>query len=285
MRWLAIALIGFALAPTLLTPIPAMVDYLNQIARMDILSRAGTPDANPFFETVWRLYPNLAMDLIAPFMAKALGPIAACRIFLAISQILILSGAMALERVVKGRIALSPLAGCLFLYSLPFSFGFMNFEFGLGAALWGLAVMLAIDKRPAIYRLIVHAAFCALLFVAHFYAFGIYGAALGYYELARIRSLRSDYRFALGRFLLLAAPAAVLLVMLFMTGGRVGEEGNIWTLRTKPLAFFHILNGYNFYVSAVCMTILVAGGVYLAKSGFLRVSRVGVFMGIGFGVL
>src|SRR5476651_1998304 len=86
-----------ALGPVLLTPIPAMVDYPNHLARMYILSRAGTPDANPFYQTAWALYPNLAMDLAIPQLARLVGVEVAARLFLLLSQILIVSGAVALE--------------------------------------------------------------------------------------------------------------------------------------------------------------------------------------------
>ena len=36
-----------SLLPVLLTPIPAMVDYPNHLARMYLLSGNGTADANP----------------------------------------------------------------------------------------------------------------------------------------------------------------------------------------------------------------------------------------------
>src|SRR5476651_82230 len=91
-----------ALGPVLLTPIPAMVDYPNHLARMYILSGIGTPDANPFYQTAWALYPNLAMDLAIPQLAKAISVENATRLFLFLSQILIVSGAAAIERVVKG---------------------------------------------------------------------------------------------------------------------------------------------------------------------------------------
>ena len=44
----AFALLALSLLPVLITPIPAMVDYPTHLARMYILSRAGTPEANPF---------------------------------------------------------------------------------------------------------------------------------------------------------------------------------------------------------------------------------------------
>ncbi|HXI88178.1 MAG TPA: hypothetical protein VNH64_12015, partial [Parvularculaceae bacterium] len=279
---LGAAMVAFALAPTIVTPIPAMVDYLNHLARMDILSRAGTAGANPFYEAHWRLYPNLAMDLVVPYAAKFIGPIAATRAFLLLSQLLVLTGAMAVERVVKGRIALSPFFGCLFLYSLPFAFGFLNFEFGAGAALWGFAAMLGVDARGWRTKLAVHSAFCALLFVAHFCAFGIYGAVLGFYELSRIRSLRADFARALPRFLLLAAPAAPLLALYVLRGGAASGAGTIWLLGAKPMAFLHMLSGYNFPLSAISMLALCAGALYLSERGHLRMARPGVVIGLGF---
>ena len=43
-------LAGVSFLPVLLTPIPAMVDYPNHLARMYILSQSGTPNANPHYE-------------------------------------------------------------------------------------------------------------------------------------------------------------------------------------------------------------------------------------------
>ena len=65
-----VLLTAASLLPVLLTPIPAMVDYVNHLARMYILSQNGTPDANPYYEAAWALYPNLAMDLMVPRMAR-----------------------------------------------------------------------------------------------------------------------------------------------------------------------------------------------------------------------
>src|SRR6202035_3439303 len=89
-----------SLLPVLLTPIPAMVDYPNHLARMYILSRNGTPDANPYYQVAWALYPNLAMDLLIPQIARLISVENATRLFLVLSQVLIVGGALALERVV-----------------------------------------------------------------------------------------------------------------------------------------------------------------------------------------
>src|ERR1700709_850360 len=200
------ALAAASLLPVLLTPIPAMVDYPNHLARMYILSRNGMPDANPYYEVAWALYPNLAMDLLIPQMARSFGVEDATRLFLLVSQILIVGGAVALERVVKGRIQLAGFAALMFLYCLPFSWGFVNFEFGLGVALCGIAVYLRLAERAWPVRFVVNAVFVAALFAAHFFALGVYGATLGLHELWRAYDRKVRYRDAALRLALLAIP-------------------------------------------------------------------------------
>lgn len=99
---IAALLIALALAPLMVVRIPAMVDYPNHLARMYILLRDGTPAANPYYQVHWALYPNLAIDLVVPLLARWLGVESAMRLFLFVSQALIVSGAVLLERVVKG---------------------------------------------------------------------------------------------------------------------------------------------------------------------------------------
>ena len=106
---------------------------------MYILSSAASAEANPFYRMASARYPNLAMDLIIPQTGKAMGVQHVCRLFLFASQVLIIGGAMAIERVVKGRVQIAGFAAVMFLYCLPFTFGFLNFEFGLSVALWGIA--------------------------------------------------------------------------------------------------------------------------------------------------
>ncbi|MBV9527484.1 MAG: hypothetical protein JOZ79_03825, partial [Sphingomonas sp.] len=113
------ALIVIAVLPVLTTPIPAMVDYVNHLARMYILAADGTKNASPFYTVAWTLTPNLAMDLIVPRVAFLLGIEWATRLFLLIAQLLIVLGAMAVEYAAKQRVYLSGLSALLFLYSVP----------------------------------------------------------------------------------------------------------------------------------------------------------------------
>ena len=78
-----------------------MVDYNNHLARMFVLARDGTAQAHPYYQVTWSLVPNLAMDLIVPWIGRHIGVEVANRLFYLLSQMLIVTGAMALERAVK----------------------------------------------------------------------------------------------------------------------------------------------------------------------------------------
>ena len=274
-----------ALAPALLTPIPAMVDYPNHLARMYVLSAAGTPDANPYYLTAWALYPNLAMDLVVPLFAKLFGVETATRLFLLFSQVLIVGGAMALEYVIKGRLQIAGFVALMFLYCLPFTWGFVNFEFGLGVALFGIAAMLWVQEWPWPLRLAVNAVFVAALFAAHFFTLGIYGATLGIVELWRAKDRNAVHFETAVRLAVLALPAAVLLAIMASSAGAIGGEGNAWFFEFKPLWFFRIFNGYNLMVAAVSMIVLLTAGNLLAKRGYLTIAPVGIWLAAGFGIL
>lgn len=144
-------LLAAALVPTLVTPIPAMVDYVNHLARMHLLVAGAEP--SPFYRIAWGLYPNLAIDLLVPQVAEFVGVETATRLFLLASQVLIVTGAAALEPAVKGRLAIAGPIAVIFLFSVPFAWGFLNFEFALGVALWGIAAWVLLAGRNWVLRI------------------------------------------------------------------------------------------------------------------------------------
>jgi hypothetical protein len=271
--------------PVLLTPIPAMVDYPNHLARMYILSQNGTPSANPHYEVVWAFYPNLGMDLLVPQMARLMSVENATRLFLLLSQLLIVAGALLLEWTRKGRVHLAGFAALAVLYCLPFCWGFVNFEFGLGLAVCGIAVYLMLAERPWPLRFATSAIFVAALFTAHFFSLGIYGATLGFYELSRIQQQRSSYRVAAARLVALAIPALVLFAIMQASAGSIGSEGTSWFLAFKLVWPLRIMNGYNLTAAAVTGLALILLLFVAARRGVLTLDPAGGWLAIGFALL
>jgi hypothetical protein len=279
-------LLGASLSPVLLTPIPAMVDYPNHLARMYILSDSGGPDANPYYRVAWAIYPNLAMDLIVPQLARlGVAVELGTRLFLLLSQVLIISGALAIERVVKGHLQISGFVALMFLYCQPFTLGFVNFEFGLGIALWGIALYLAVQERSWTTRGSVNAALVAALFIAHFFALGVYGATLGLHEIWRAWDRKATYRATAMRFVLLAIPVLVVLSIMAFTGGSIGGVRTKWFFSLKWLWPLTILNGYYLMVSEVSVGALLVW-IYLAvRRGALRLEPAGRWLAAGFVII
>jgi hypothetical protein len=218
-------------------------------------------------------------------MARLVSVETASRLFLLLSQALIVTGSAAIERVVKGRIQIASFAAVMFLYCLPFTWGFLNFEFGLGIALWGIAAALLVQERVWHFRFVINAIFVAALFAAHFFALGIYGATVGLHELWRAWSRKSASLQTALRLLLLAVPVLALLAIMVFTAGSIGGEGTNWFFEFKPLWLFRIMNGYSLTVSAATMVVLM-GLVYAAgKRGILKFAPAGLWLAIGFVIL
>lgn len=274
-----------SLLPTLLVPIPAMGDYVNHLARMYLLSEMGTANANPYYQAAWAFYPNLAMDLLVPQMARLLGVENASRLFVLFSQISIVGGALALEWVVKRRVHLAGFAALMFLYCLPFSWGFVNFECGLGIALCGIAAYLTVAEQPAPARFVVNAAFVVLLLAAHFFSLGVYGATLGFYELWRAFDRDCPPRDVALRLVTLAIPPLGLLVIMQLAAGAVGNEGTFWSFDHKLLWPFFIMNGYSMAVSGASAIVLMAALYVAARSDMLKLAPVGIWIATGFALL
>jgi hypothetical protein len=278
-----VLLFGAALAPVLWFNIPAaMADYPNHLARMFILSRDGGTDEHPYYQVSWLIVPNLAMDLLVPRVGRLIGVEMADRLFYLLSQILIVTGAMAIERVVKGRIHISGFVALMFLYSQPFAWGFENFEFGLGCALWAFACALLLQDRPWFARLAMHTAIVAVLFTAHLFALGIYGFAVGMHELWRAWSRRASPLKTLGRLTMLAIPSLLLVAVMMGSGSTVGDSGTTWAFSYKHIWLMHILSGYSMPVSAVSVVALVWLIVALAYRGALRFEQSGAWLLAGF---
>lgn len=273
-----------SLLPFALVEIPAMVDYPNHLARMSILARAGTAAAHPLYEVAWAPYPNLAMDLIVPPLARVIGVEAATKTFCLVAQVSVVGGAMALAAAAGGSVLVSGAVACLFIYAMPFAFGFLNFTFALGLALFAMATWVWLAHRSLALRLAVHAGAVAILFFAHLVALGLYGYAIGLVELWRARAERPPFR----RFALLvagmAAPVVVIAVLAAAGGGTVGGSGTNWSALAKVF-WFGILNGWSRELS-LAITLAFALPLYAAfRHGWLRLVGPGPWLAAGFALL
>jgi hypothetical protein len=262
-----------------------MIDYVNHLARMHLLTAAGTSDANPYYDIKWKLYPNLAMDLSVPFLGRFMSVEAAAKLFFLVSQVLVFTGAVAIEWRVKGRNELSGFVALLVLFSVPFLWGLTNFQFGMGVALWAVAFWIALEERGWGARLAVHSGFTVLLFLSHFFALGTYGATIFLYEMSRLFSRQFDVKQAMRMIALMAAPTIALLCVMIYSGGGIGGKTTDWWFFLKLIWPFRFFSGYSLSLAASSAAALLFLLFFLIHSRSLAVRNPGKWIGIGFLIL
>ena len=285
--WLVGLVTALTILPVFIVEIPAMNDYPGHLARMYILASIGTPDQNPYYYFYLPfVYPNLAMDIIVPILARFINVATSTKAFLILSQILVVSGAVALEMVVKRRHEFAGFAGAAVLYTLPFAWGFLNFEFGVGLALWGLAAWFVLEDKETAPRLVTHALLCACLFVSHLAAFGLYGTTLVFCELWRVFQPKVNWKKSARNLVIMLTPATIILgYYLSCTADNVGKGAIEWDAFSKFLSILHGMNGYSAYLSIADILAITAMTFFMFKERCLSVVPQGKWIAIGFLIL
>jgi len=280
--WTVGILFVAALLPLGLIDIIPMADYPNHLARMHLLVAAGTPDANPFYDITWKLYPNLAADLLVPQLARLMSVETALKLFFGFSQLLIVTGAIAIERQVRGRHLVSGLAALLVLFNAAFNMGLLNFEFAVGIALWAIATWIKLRDDAWTRRLLAHTLFVAVLFLSHFFALGIYGLTIGLLELTALTQRKWEPRRTAGLLAVMAGPVLVLLGVMHVSGGAIGGHTTVWDWRLKLLWPIHFINGYILPYSFFALIVLIILIVFLRRKDAIALSERGRWIAAGF---
>ncbi len=184
---LFLALVMVAAIPIFTHPLPPLEDYINHLARMHVIATVNTdPDLAKFYEIDWQVIPNLMMDLIVPKLARIMNIYVAGQVFTIATFVLILSGVLVLNRVLFRRWSVLPLVAAPLLYNYVFLIGVMNYMFGIGLAMWGLAAWILLRDRLWPIRLVVSAVFVLGMFFCHLFAVGLYGMGLLAFEILRL---------------------------------------------------------------------------------------------------
>jgi hypothetical protein len=180
-----LALLIVVLIPfTLVSPLP-LSDYPNHVARMHILAHLSeSADLARHYLLHWEFIPNLAMDLLVPMLMPPLSAEQASLAFAALAMFLMASGAIVLHRVLYGHWSLLPFAAFLFLYNRHFLWGFLNYLFSVGLALWMLAAHIHLRNRSDALRVVLFSLLSTALLISHLHAFASYAILVGGYEVS-----------------------------------------------------------------------------------------------------
>ena len=220
-----VAFIYLGLAAVVLWPlqaatVPVLMDYPNHLARAWLMSGDNAASGTNYV-VHWLLIPNLALELMIPFLGRWMAVEQAGRVFIAMAMLLPVLGTITLRRALWGRVGLWPLASFLFVYNAVLQWGFLNFLFALGVAILLFSAWIGSARWAIGWRLLIFAPCAAGLFVLHLFAFGIYGLLVGAYEIG-IWLRRGDWSWRTSGAVMLAGMQFLPAIMLWLLSAGAG---------------------------------------------------------------
>jgi hypothetical protein len=278
------ALLMVAAIPLITQPLPPLEDYINHLARMQVIATAGH-DANlaRFYEVHWQILPNLMMDMVVPPLAKFIGVYRAGQVFTVSILAIILTGTLALNRALFGRWALSPLIAAPLLYNYDFLIGLMNYMFGIGLALWATSAWVLLRNRAWPLRTSVSAVFVIALFFCHLYALGVYGLALLAIEIHRLATSKGQpIGVRIFHFVVAGAPFLPVLPLLLASPTWQLSSENSWEPLGKLAGLMYVIEVYSDAVALSLVTVLVLAAIWASRFRLLRFHRAGwILLAVG----
>jgi hypothetical protein len=266
--------------PVFSTVLPPLLDYPNHLARMHLIVEGG----NPFYAVRWAPLPDLAADLVIPALTHLVPLEIAGKLFLVITFALLAGGTLWLNRVASGCWRWWGLLGFLLLYDRILLWGFLNYLFGLGIALCGIALWLMLEDAPRWRRIAASSLVVLACFFSHIAALGVYALALAGIELMpALRRLRAGDTSGLAARLATAGVQFVVPAILFLFCQPASPHGVLsftapWR---KPDLLFSVFDNYNRPFDVACFVLFVALFGVLAWRRRLRLDpRLGLGAGV-----
>lgn len=260
----SMALIAAALllaAPLWLVWIPAMPDYAAHLAGFALIG--GTPSR--FYHLHWCFVPNLASELIVPWLAHLTGVAIATKLFLTAGVLLWVLGPGAIHRALYGRTGIAPLFAAVFAINANFVWGFFNYYFSAGLAMALFAGWIASADRNGVWRIAGFTLGVTALYFCHLFAAAALALMLAGYE---IQVWRLEARGLTGlarrtaRITLLYIPAG--LAFLLLKPRAQGESGVHFNLFDTMAERFGSLILHHFDDPAYGLSALLLVGLALA---------------------
>jgi hypothetical protein len=257
--------------PLFSTVLPPLFDYPNHLARMHVLSEGG----NQFYAVHWAPLPNLAQDLIVPPLARLMPLDIASKLFLVAIFGVITGGTILLNRVATGVWRLWPLLAFLLLYNRMFLWGFLNYLFGIGVALAGTALWLALERERWWVRTLASSIVALACYLSHVAAFGFYALVISGSELSPAWSeLRARRWPAFGRGTAIAGAQFAIPAVLFFGYWRLPTAGGVsyaafWR---KADLLFSVFDNYDRAFDIVCFALFLGLIGWLAAMRRLRLA-------------
>ena len=257
--------------PLFSTVLPPLFDYPNHLARMHVLSEGG----NQFYAVHWEPLPNFAQDLIVPSLAQLMPLDIASMLFVVAIFALITGGTIWLNRVATGAWRLWPLLAFLLLYNRMFLWGFLNYLFGIGVALAGAALWLALECERFWLRILSSSVVALTCYLSHIAAFGFYALVIIGIELSPAwGELRARRWPSLARRIATVGAQFAIPAVLFLGYWRPLAASGIsyaefWR---KADLLFSVFDNYDRAFDIICFALFLGLLLWLAATRRLRLA-------------
>ncbi len=282
---LFVALMAAASIPIATHPLPPFEDYINHLARTHVINAIGSdPNLARFYTIEWQVIPNLMIDLVVPILHRFMDVYLAGQIFTILTFVLIGSGTLAFNRALIGRWSALPLIALPLLYNGVLLIGVMNYVFGIGLALWGLAAWVALRDRHWPWRFAASTLFALALFFCHLFAAGFYGLGLFAIELNRLWSRRAEPLPPLLADFFATGLPFIPFIALLIAGPTWDAPGApvFWEMRGKIDGLMEVINVYYPTVAYGLIAVVAVAAAYAGRRGALSFHPVGwAILGVG----
>ena len=207
----------------------------------------------------WAALPNLAFDILGPLLAKAMSIVWVGKVFYMLAGALNLTGAVAITYALRRKPTAMMLVPAALLYNTVFVWGFLNYLFGAGLALWAFALWIMLRNSKAPIRCAVFVPLCLAIFFCHLVAFGVFVLCAGLFEIGFLFGSESRKEVRWSNFAVIAAasaiPAYLYLFKSPITQSHVSFT-NPLVVKLRQLAYF-FASGDVHAQSKVCFAIIL----------------------------
>jgi hypothetical protein len=134
--------------PVMFLTTPPMIDVLGHIGRYELQTGLdGQPWLRQFYAFRWQVIGNLGADLLVQAMHPIISALAAARVVIVMVPLMAATAILLLSLQIHGRITPFALLSLTLVYSLPFTWGFLNFSLSMALALLAFTLWLRIGDR------------------------------------------------------------------------------------------------------------------------------------------
>jgi hypothetical protein len=221
-----------------------------------------------YYAIHWRVIPNLGLELVVPPLAAATTLYFAGKAFLVLIALLSLGGPLAIHQALYRRLSFGPLLAALFLYNGVTTMGVLNYQFGIGLALFAVAGWIRLREANRLLRGGVSAACMVVLFFCHMMALGCYGLAIGSFELWALMSRPAPMRRRLGDAAALVLPCAIVVPLLLLgpvPDGSYATPTRWGGLHARLDGLRFVFETYSPWIDLLMMLAIVAGLLWAVR--------------------